>query len=191
MRQIFEQKKIDANKTILSVNDSELNSEGFSEKIYDQFKIKTPHLDKENTDVQINEEMIGFGNAPNGISFRPGQKMEYALFSVPVIGDTELFGIITKHLFTNSKNSGFDGRNVLYKEFSQTKITGNDNIIKQIKNNAKDKFDAIESTLEEFKKDADEFNENDLKPFIIDNVEKERKKRNTRNDSENKLNPFD
>lgn len=189
MKQVFELAKNNAHKTILSANDTELSSDKFAENIYQEFSIITPILDKENVDVRIEEEIIGFGNAPEGIRFHPGQKMEFALFTVPVIGSSDLFVLITKHIY-NDRKSGFDGRNVLYKEISQHKISGNDEIIKGIKENAKIKFESIEKALTDFKESADTFNEQELKPLIFNIINKEKEKRNIKGDSENKLNPF-
>lgn len=189
MKQLFESTKYNAHKTILSANDTELSSENFEEKVFQEFCIEIPILDKENVDTRIDEEIIGFGNAPEGISFRPGQKMDYALFTVPVIGSSELFLAITRYLY-NDRKSGFDGRNVIYKEISQFKISGNDEIISNIKQNAKAKFDSIEKALSDFKVKADAFNEEELRPLISETIKTEREKRDIKGDSENKLNPF-
>jgi len=119
--------------------DSALFSEKMEENVYNKFKIELPRLEKERLKIDIGEEIIGFGNAPEGVSFIPGRPMEYALFSIPVTGSKELFKVIVNP-YCSDRKTGFDGHNLLYKEITGRKITGNEIEIQQVKENAKNKI---------------------------------------------------
>jgi hypothetical protein len=189
MKKFFDSILSYAIKTISDSTDSELFSDQFEELTFNQYKIESPKLDKENIKIDIAQEIIGFHNAPEGMSFTPGHPMEYALFSVPVLGSGNIFKLITGPLYSDRKIA-FDGEYLYYKEFSTQRITGNDPVILNIKENARLKISFIESKLDSFITDVDSFHENSLRPTIKQTIENERKKRERKSDSIKKMNPF-
>lgn len=116
--------------------------------------------------------------------------MEYALFKVPIVGELDLFATILSGQFYERSKKYVEGRTLIYKEISPRQITGNDTIIEEIKAQAKQAIDGIQNTLDEFRKSADLFNENELKKFISTTIQRERDRRNAQFNSEIKLNPF-
>lgn len=189
MKRLFDSILKSATDSIINSPDSALFSEKMEESVFKKFKIDLPKLEKDKVKIDIGEEIIGFGNAPEGINFVPGHPMEYALFSTPVTGSKEFFKIIISPLFSDRK-TGFDGNNLIYKEITGKKITGNDTEIQKIRENAKNKIAFIDSRLNSFETDVDSFYENSLKPTIKQIIETERKKRKNKSDSVSKLNPF-
>ncbi|WP_202703288.1 hypothetical protein [Flavobacterium sp. UGB4466] len=175
---------------ILKSSDRDLFSDQFENVTYNTYAIETPSLDKTQTVVKIDKEIIGFHNAPSGVSFSPGSYMDYAIFQIPIIGNLELFGNIVGNQFYNGSNKYVNGRNFLYKEFSSQPISGNEPLIEQIKERAKNSVNGLETALASFKKVAENFNQNELKNLISEVTASEKEKRNTKSDSENKLNPF-
>jgi hypothetical protein len=175
--------------SILKSPDAVLFSENIEETVYNKFKIELPSLVKDELKIDIREEIIGFGNAPDGISFTPGQPMEFALFLIPVKGSKELFKIIVSPFDTDRK-IGFDGHYLIYKEFTGRKITGNDSEIQKVKESARSKIAMVESRLRTLEKDIEAFYETSLRPTIHQTIETERRNRRSRSESINKLNPF-
>jgi hypothetical protein len=190
MKKFFEALLNAVIEEILNYDDTKLSSDQLEDQLYDKYKVELPTLDKKNIDLKIDEEIIGLHNAPEGIGFHPGHPMEYALLSVPVIGSANIFKIITNPLYNNRKVK-FDGENVMYKEFTGKKITGNLPEIQKIKENAKIVFEQFESKLQSAKLEIESFHENSLKPTIKQTIEKEREKRRIKKDSLKNLNPFD
>lgn len=190
MRNYFEAILNQARTKILNSNDSTLFSDEFESNILEHYKLVTPSLDKKQTKTQIGQEIMGFHNAPPGVSFSLGSPMEFAMFQVPILGNTELFASITKHHFYSSSTNYLQNRVVIYREFSPNTIAGNDTVIESIKERAKSYFENIEKTLETFQATADDFNNNELKAFISQISLQERDRRSTKSNSEAKLNPF-
>ncbi len=190
MKHIFDAVRQKAQEKILSTSDRELFADNFENFVYDQKRIQTPYLDKDKTSVTIDKEVIGFGgNAPEGVSFTPGQEMEFALCSVPIVGSMDLFGEIFRGHHWN-RNHFVKGLTFYYKEVSPQRITNNDTVINEIKEKAKVAIEGIQNQLEQFGQSADKFNETELKPFITHTIEQERKRRKDKGDSESKLRPF-
>lgn len=189
MKKFFDAILTSVIKTISDSTDSELFSDQIEESTFNQYKIELPSLDKKNSKIDIAQEIIGFHNAPEGVNFTPGHPMEYALFTIPVLGSVNIFKLITGPLYSDRK-VGFDGEYLYYKEFSTQRITGNDPVIQNIRENARLKIGLFESRLDGFKVEVDSFHVNSLKPTIKQTIENERKKRERKSDSIKKMNPF-
>ena len=190
MKNVYQTILENAKMKIMKSSDKDLFSDQFESVIYDTYAVETPSLDKSKTVVKIDKEIMGFHNAPSGVSFSPGSYMDYAIFQIPIVGNLDLFGSIVGNQFYNGSNKYLNGRNFLYKEFSSHPIAGNEPLIEQIKERAKISVNGLETALESFKKNADNFNQNELKNLISEITASEKEKRNTKSDSENKLNPF-
>jgi hypothetical protein len=189
MKRLFDSILNSAIKRVINSPDPTLFSEKFEESVFKEFKIDLPRLEKDKVKIKIGEEIIGFGNAPEGISFVPGHPMEYALFLTPMSGSKDFFKIIINPFFSDRK-TGFDGNNLIYKEITGRKITGDDTEIQKIRENAKNKIAFIESRLNSFEMDVNSFYENSLKPTIKQAIDNERRKRKSKSDAVSKLNPF-
>jgi hypothetical protein len=190
MKHIFDRARQNAKRAISEAKNDELFSDQFEENIFNENKIVTPYLDKDNTSQKIDNEVVGVDNPPpSGVSFTPGEKLEFALFSVPIKGDIELFLEIIKGIFWDNQKF-ISGKTLYYKEISKKPITNNDEVIDSIRKNAQDFINGVQRDLEQFNNKAEQFNENDLRPTIENEISEERKKRNDRGSSEDKLKPF-
>jgi hypothetical protein len=189
MKEIFRLALEGSIQKSLSATDSELFSASFPDQIYKQHQIQTPYLDKENTSVQIGSEIIDFDNAPDNVSFTPGSEMEYALFSVPIKGNLDLFRKISRSL-SWGRSRFISGSSFCYKEISPENITNNQSVIALIKGKAQRVITGVQALLDQFKQQADQFNESELMPMITKTIDEERQNRKQKGDSENKLKPF-
>ncbi len=190
MRNFFDAILDKVKTKVLNANDSLLFSADFEENLLQKYKLVLPSLDKKQTKVKIGQEIMGFHNAPPGVSFSPGSPMDYAMFEVPVIGNLELFASIAKNNFYSSSTNFFQNRTVIYREFSPNQIAGNDTVIENIKERAKNAFENIELSLSSFQATVDDFNDNELKNYISQIIQQERDRRSEKSNSEAKLNPF-
>jgi hypothetical protein len=188
MKSIFEKRKAEASKAVAHASDSTLNGANYAEELFRQLKINPPILQTEKTQTDIGVETISFHNAPPG-PFTPGQKMEYAIFKVPVGGDIKIFAALAGN-FGWDGNLKRDDSNIYYRELSSKKIDWNDEVIASIRENAKARFQGVMTMFDKFQSEAKHFNEEDLKPFISKLIDDERKRRNSLSESSRKLNPF-
>ena len=190
MIDLFNQIRREASSKIINASDRELNRDDFGNSILSFLKFKSPTLNLAATTTSIQEEIIGFHNAPSGTMFSPGQKMEVAFFTVPIDGKLDIFNqIIKSNHFSNDKLF-INGNKLTYREPSTQPITKNDEVIETIKRNAKNSLNAVQSLLTSFENSYNDFFDNKLKPEVEALIEKEREKRNTKSETENKLNPF-
>lgn len=189
MATVFDITMENAQKMIFEASNRDLTSNDFEGRVFHKLSVETPQLDKEKTTSQIGKEIISFHNAPENISFVPGEPMEFALIMVPIKGDLELFSMIAGYLFDRRKKYTYSN-NACYKEFGKHPITGNEQLANEIKNNAKGFFETIEKILNDFRVKAEKFNEEVLKPEINRIIEIERKRRDDQKKSEQQLNPF-
>ncbi len=83
-----------------------------------------------------------------------------------------------------------DYNTLCYREYSNTLISGNDQLIEEIKNRVKAFSQDVDNSLKQFENEVQQFNQTKLKPTIVQFIKSEIDKRNLRSDSENKLNPF-
>jgi len=187
---LFTQIQQNAISKIVNSSDRELQRDEFANSVLESLKFKCPSLRLESTSTSIQEEFITFNNAPSGITFSPGQKMEVAYFTVPIEGKTDLFTKIIKNNHFSNDKLYFDSNKLTYREPSINMITNNDELIDNIKQNAKNSINAVQDLLKSFENSYDDFFANKLKPEIEESVNKERERRNSKSKTEIKLNPF-
>ncbi|RZL40165.1 MAG: hypothetical protein EOP00_27005 [Pedobacter sp.] len=98
MANIYDQTIANAANIILKTSDRELSSEGYNERVFNSAKISIPKLHLDQTKVDIKQEEISYRNAPIGISFSTSGSriIEYAIYSIPVSGDMELFAYLVR-----------------------------------------------------------------------------------------------
>lgn len=190
MIDLFTQIRQNAISKIVNASDRELQRDEFPNSVLESLKFKCPTLKLESTTITIQEEIITFGNAPSGITFSPGQKMEVAYFTVPIEGKTDVFSKIIKNNHFSNDKIYFDSNKLIYREPSTKIITNNDEVIESIKQNAKNNINAVQTLLTSFENSYKDFFDNILKPEIVELVNKERERRNNKSETENKLNPF-
>ncbi|HAY3501317.1 hypothetical protein HZQ11_16830 [Elizabethkingia anophelis] len=190
MIDLFNKIRRDALNRITNADDRELDRENFENSVLEYLKFKCPTLNLVETEISIQEETISFHNAPSGISFSPGQKMEVAFFTVPIEGKVDLFNQIVKFNHFSNDKLFLNGNKLIYREPSTKVITNNDEVIETIKLNAKNNINAVQNMLSSFENSYNEFVANTLKPEVEILVKKERERRNNKTNTENKLNPF-
>jgi len=180
-----------AAKAISNASDRELASEAFSERVFNSLKINPPKIDLEKTNVQIKTEEISLRNAPPGISFSMNGPtlVECAIYSIPVSGKMDIFISIIGPLIDRRKTY-IEHSKLYYKEYSNERISGNENLIHAIKNRVIAFTTNVNNLLSQFEQQANQFNETNLKLTIAQVIKSEIIKRNLKSDSESKLNPF-
>jgi len=186
-KRFFEDIQSKLTEQIKTVNDSSLSRQNFVQELIDKFSVVTPKIQKKDSTVNLGQEIITFDNAPPGISFTRGHKMDYALFSFPV-DNYRLFAQILD-FYPWDRNINHSPAQIYYKELSQFTIEGNDKVIDSIKLNAKSKIESLEKLLVDFDKEVNTFNSG-LETIIKQEIKKETEKRNLKKDTENKLKPF-
>lgn len=190
MIDLFSQIEQNAITKISHSNDRELFKEDFEKNVLEYLKFKCPTLIVESTSTEIKEETIGFHNAPYGSTFSPGQKMEIALIKVPVEGKIDLLNSILKMHHYSNENMFLKSNEIIYREASTKIITGNKDLIESIKQNAKNNISGLQSILKSFENSVNDFFENKLKHIVQTAIQYEREKRNSKSETEKKLNPF-
>lgn len=191
MANIYDQTIASAANIILKTSDRELSSEGYADKVYNSARISIPKIALEETKVQIKEEEISYRNAPPGISFSisGSRRIEYVIYSIPIRGDKELFAYLVRP-YIDRRRTYVDYNILYYKEYSDVKISGNDELINQIKERVKAFTTNVNASLKQFEDEVNNFHETKLKPTIAEFIKSEIAKRNLTSDSESKLNPF-
>lgn len=191
MASIYDQTIANAANIVLRASDRELSSDGFNETVFKSAKINIPKLNLPQTKVQIKTEEISYRNAPPGISFSisGSRTIEYALYSIPVSGDMELFAYLVRP-FIDRRRTYVEYNTLYYKEYSDIKISGNDELVNAIKERVVGFTTNINNSLSQFENEVNQFHENKLKPTIAEFIKSEIEKRNLKSDSESKLNPF-
>ncbi len=180
-----------AKKTVTNASNMELSSDTLNERIFNSLKIKPPKINLEQTNVQIKVEEISFRNAPPGIAFSTSGPtlVECAIYGIPISGDMDLFASIIQPLIDRRKTY-LEYSKLFYKEYSNDKISGNEDLINSIKKRVVSFTTSVNNLLLQFEQQANQFNETNLKPTITQLIESEIIKRNLKSDSESKLNPF-
>ncbi|MGA0556616.1 hypothetical protein ACO2Q8_08195 [Larkinella sp. VNQ87] len=191
MINIFDQKIAGAAKAIQQASDRDLSLPNYNEKVFDRFKVMSPKLSLEQTKVQIKKESISFRNAPPGISFSISGNtiVECAIYSIPVFGDVDLFEIYIKP-YIDRQMTYFENKTLFYREYSNTQITGNDELIAEIKKHVIQFTDNVNNILAQCENEVNEFHNSRLKPRIDEMIRLEIDRRNLKSNSEAKLNPF-
>jgi hypothetical protein len=191
MASIYDQTIANAANIVLRASDRELSSDGFSETVFKSAKINIPKLNLPQTKVQIKTEEISYRNAPPGISFSisGSRTIEYALYSIPVSGDMELFAYLVRP-YIDRRRTYMEYNTLYYKEYSDIKISGNDELVNAIKERVVAFTTNVNNSLSQFENEVNQFHENKLKPTIAEFIKSEIVKRNLKSDSESKLNPF-
>jgi hypothetical protein len=191
MADIYNQTIANAANIILKTSDRELSSEGYNQKVFNSAKIRIPKLHLDQTEVDIKQEEISYRNAPPGISFSTSgsRTIEYAIYVIPVSGDMELFGYLVRP-YIDRRTTYVEYKNLYYKEYSNVQISGNDDLISQIKNRVVGFTTNVNNNLKQCEEEVNNFHENKLKPTIDEFIKSEIAKRNLTSDSVSKLNPF-
>jgi hypothetical protein len=191
MANIYDQTIANAANFILKTSDRELSSEGYNLRVFNSAKINIPKLHLDQTKVEIKKEEISYRNAPPGISFSisGSRSIEYAIYSIPVSGDMELFAYLVRP-YIDRRTTYVEYKNLYYKEYSNAQISGNDELINQIKNRVVGFTTNVNANLKQFEDEVNNFHETKLKPTIDEFIKSEIAKRNLTSDSETKLNPF-
>jgi len=180
-----------ANNAIIRASDRDLSDEHFCERILLTSKVKAPKLNLDQTQVKIEKESISYRNAPPGINFSLSGNniIEYVLYKIPITGDLEIFANLAGR-YINRQTVYVDSSTLYYKEYSNSIITGNEELINDIKGRVLQLAERIKIPLQEFEAEIEQFYQDELKPKIYAAIEVERNKRNSKSDSETKLNPF-
>lgn len=191
MSNLYQQSLSKASNIILKSSDRDLSSAEYNERVFQNSKIIVPKLQLDQTKVSIKEEQISFRNAPAGISISMSGPtlVEYALYEIPINGDIELFGSISKRHIDRTRTY-IQSTKFCYKEYSNHKISGNDGLIEEIKKRVIGITTSINDLLKSFEADVDSFNTSELKPIIDSSINSEIMRRNLKSNSESKLNPF-
>lgn len=188
MKYYFDQIKAEAEEEVKNVNDGTLNGESYKNNLFKKHKINFPYLEKDSTSTVIEKEQLRMNTAPPNFSITPGKEYEYVHFSVPLKGDLSFLKEVLKgYRFDRFFQLGYD--KIEYKVFSNAQISGNEDEIYRIKNEALKKFESIENSLAQHKENVESFNE-ELESFLDDIIKSEKDKRDEKSDSESKLNPF-
>ena len=191
MGNIYDQTIANTANIILKTSDREISSERYNERVFNSAKISVPKLHLDQTTVNIKQEEISYRNAPIGISFSTSGSriIEYAIYIIPVSGDMELFAHLVKP-YINGRTTYVEYKNLYYKEYSNVQISGNDELITQIKNRVLGFTTNVNTNLKQFEDEVNNFHETKLKPTINELIKSEIAKRNLTSESVSKLNPF-
>ncbi|KIA94339.1 hypothetical protein OC25_10500 [Pedobacter kyungheensis] len=191
MTNIYQHSLSKASNIILKSTDRDLSSEEYNETVFQNSKIIVPKLQLDQTRVSIEEEQISFRNAPAGISFSisGSNLVEYVLYEIPIYGDIELFGSLSARHIDRTRTY-IEYNKFCYKEYSNHKISGNNELIEEIKNRVLRITTDINDLLKSFEEEVNGFYASHLMPSIQSAIDSEIKRRNLKSDSESKLNPF-
>lgn len=191
MESFYESVITEAKSWAQARSSEELQTEEYFNEVYSNIKLNPPFLDKDNISVNLGQQVMTFENVPPGVSFYPGEKMDYASFGIPVKGDVKIFEDKFKQmLINNPKTSRFINQVLYITEYSTTPLEGNDKAIENIKNIVRLKVKNIEDALNTLKQEIEGFNNSTLKTEIRDAAKKELEKRNLKSDTIEKLKLF-
>jgi hypothetical protein len=190
MQKLFNERLQQAANSARDCSNQELMSTEFRDQVYDDAKIVTPRLNKNNIKISLGEQIMTSSNAPNGVYYTPGKPLDYAEFAIAIIGKATIMEDLLKNLILNSQGYiQISGQKLIIRELSTDKISGNDGVIEYVKEQAKHKIYIIEKSLNDFDNEVLIFNKL-LLSTIDDVIEEERIKRKTDNDTLDKLKLF-
>ncbi len=169
-----------------------INIEDEVDKLLKRNKIEVPVLDTSKTESYIKAEQVPGTQLPSGMLFQMGKlyDIEMANYSIPFKGTSELFncsptvmiGIVNDVILNVN---GF----LSFKLTSWGKITGNNEAIEAIKKQLLSMVERINENLKNIENDVNNFNSR-IKPIMVSLLTERVKYTKLKNDSSNKLNPF-
>lgn len=174
-------------------SDENFNSERLIETTLANYSIKHLSYSTRESFKHEDEEAFTMDNAPNGIPFVPGKKIPYIDFCFAVSGNDLHLSNMGNSTEFRTNGIGYNPNNnqkyFVFRRYSDVPFIGNDALLEQINNEAKLKKEFIESSINNFNKEADEANA-ELRKFIESEFLKEKEKRTLKKAAMDKLNPF-
>lgn len=168
-----------------------LNIDDTTNKLILKHKIVVPSLDKPLISNSISEEQVSGDQLPSGTAFHPGTiyKIEVVHYSIPFDGDGRFFEYCPTIFTGATLDANIDPPHLIISLTRYCKITGNNEIIEQIKNELIRKIEIIEQNLNYLITDVQRFSpilESKIKSYLTKKI----KHVTTKNDSSDQLNPF-
>lgn len=168
-----------------------INTENEINSLIESSGFDAPKLKKENTSTAITEEKISGYQLPSGRTFVPGKLyvIEIANYTIPFSGNREFFKVLPKSFSKGTAIATLGQNSLTVKLTNWEKISGNDKAIEYLKTEFLRNVEVIESYLAALQKDVDEVIP-ELKISLTSYIENMKKNIETKNDSNDKLNPF-
>ncbi len=177
--------------SIATCDDKQLASDKLEKELIERKRVEAPELNLKEKTVEIKKEAFTHYNAPKDMKLLADndQQMEVVIYTVPVLGDLFFFKELFPHI-NEHKGPGlsFQRSNLIYREYSLTKVEGDDELLEIIKNNAKREIGSIEGGLAQFAEVIKDFNERRLPEAVRQAIAEEKNRRQELKDSESKLN---
>lgn len=187
MNEIFNDLKTTANNIIKFAHDGDLNNDNFANDLLHQMHTEFPALEIKNAKFDIKKGELTRQNVSYDFYFTPGTMYESYYVSIPVKNSIHF-----ESIFKTISNSSFkyDNGSLIYQEWSDSAIEGNEQNILNLRNNFKLRFEVLNEHLEQQKVVFDNFLKNDFIRHIENEVKNEISKRKIKKQSKDLLNPF-
>lgn len=187
MNKIFSNLKDHASNAIRFANENDLQNKNFSTNLLKELNLEFPKLDIDNAKFDIKKRTIDHTNAPYNFHYTSGNVYESYFVSIP-ISNTYYFELILPLISDDSFHCS--GKVLIYQEFSQDTIEGNNNNILNMRENFKNKFEFFNNSLIQQETIFNNFIKNDLVQYIDEQINNEINKRKISQESKDLLNPF-
>jgi hypothetical protein len=188
MNQYFENKLDTIKLHISRLTKYELDRDESEANCARAFKLNPLKINRENIRIYMGEEEIYHHNAPLNVSYKQGQKMDYAEYTIPIQGDRELIRTALNHLTNKTVRDEIrlENNSIIIRKYSQDKIVGNPESQKNISDIVRQMLMNIESQIEDFNNEIYEYS-NKLVEVIKREIILEKIRRSETEDAINNL----
>lgn len=170
----------------------ELDIEETVEELFEEHEQRIPVIHKDDITWKFSTTQMSGYDFPSGITFTPGKvyDVEYANYTIPFSGDSVFFKSKPKNPSTGwSMQADLKNSSLVLSLTRYGKLQGNNQALEEVRTQLINHLGQIEIILKQLQNDCDDFNQQ-LKPFIKAYLEKKISDLKTKNDSLDKLNPF-
>ena len=186
--QLDEDKKNVIHQAVSTSSDANLNSPTLELNLYNRHKVIHPTLQIDQRRISFSEEVLYLHSAPLGMSITPGKAYAYALYIIPINGDSEVSHRIMRSV-SNTDTFGISSDGLLfYKEFADN-VDEDEEVQRRVAQNALVKINTAKLMFENLQNQTDTYNST-LEAFISQAVEEEKETREGAATSKRNLDPF-
>lgn len=176
-------------KEIANAADDQLKSDLYKEELQEDYSIQPPQLQKNLLSVEIKSKTLTDNNAPEGFDYQKGDVVNYAYYSIPVMGDHNLLKQKIETLLKASNKFAIVKGFLFIEEYYFEKIENNDTAIAAVKAAMLKDVTFIEQYIQEVTTEIETFKIT-LKNEINTEIAIELDKRRIKQETIDKLNPF-
>ncbi|WP_188417707.1 hypothetical protein [Mucilaginibacter galii] len=172
---------------IKQANNQQLQDTQFAETVRLHSSIKAPKVERDKLKVESGIHTVRNGDTPFGSGYKSGDQLNAVSYTVPLSGDKSLLEAVTP---VDGRNSWIDeANNLRFRYLTDKSITGNETLVKELKDTAEGYITKVEQAYETVKSEIESFNTDTLKNYVLETLLAESGRRETESSTLKNLNP--